>query len=94
MQYSGVRDEKLDRTINLGTAFLETKEGSSVEEFEAVLDPGEGPGGRPPIIFRPKLFLRPAPPLSQSLDDPPPIGPLSEGLDPPLRGAFLDRRNV
>ena len=52
---------------------------------------GEGGGGVPcPLSLRPKrgpkaeknFFLRPGPPLSQNLDDPPP--PLFEGLDPPL----------
>ena len=58
---------------------------------------GGARGGPPPLIFRPrgpkgrKCFLRPAPPLSQGLDDcPPPPLRLSEGLDPPLcRGGAL-----
>ena len=48
-------------------------------------DPGEVPGGPTPLIFRPKsrqTFFEACPaPLSQGLDDRP---PLSEGLDPPL----------
>ena len=40
---------------------METKEGSSVEKLEAVVDPGEGQGagGAAPIIFRPKLIRAP-----------------------------------
>ena len=56
-----------------------------------VADPGKGPGGSTPPYFWTKLwpdgkknFLKTGPPpLSQGLDDHPPL-PLCDGLDPPL----------
>ena len=50
--------------------------------LESVADPGEGPGGRLPLICRPnrgpkggKHFLGDQPPLSKGLDDHPPPPP-------------------
>ena len=59
---------------------------------------GGARGARPPPLFfdenealrTEKNFLgRPPSSLSQGLDDPPPLPPLSEGLDPPLLLAKL-----
>ena len=54
------------------------------------MDPGEGPGGPPPLFLdqneaqrAEKKFCEAGPTLFLGLDDPP---PLSEGLDPPLPG--------
>ena len=60
-------------------------------------DPGEGPGGWPPLMFRPNcgpkgqknFSWRRAPPLSKDLDNRTPPPALSQGLDPALQILLL-----